>query len=428
MPTLVDGNTKDPGGSSSSSSADGPFTFTGVSGTNTIVGTSNGPDLAANQTFILIPAASNTGAVTLNGVAVKKSDGSTALSAGDLEANKAEFLLYDGSVYRLVEASVGLPILISQVTGLQAALDAKQNTPLSAADIPNHSAALLTSGTVGLARGGTGVDLSASGGTTKILAQDASQVISARDLVDGDLPSASRAAAIAAKAPVINLTSVGGTANAITATASGVTLAAGMVFAMAATLANTSTTVTANINGAGAITVKLPDGTTGPAVGDIVANKSQLYFYDGTYLRLLTGRPLAYADLPAKGLFRAPQQNNQSISSSLTDILYGTATVNTLPAIYASSKQWTFTTSGWYWMRTGVFVNANTADTRMIPSIDGTSTANPDAAGPVGSGACVSVLLYILAGSVLKFQCTGPTASTSNSHAYISDVEISGPF
>jgi hypothetical protein len=45
------------------------------------------------------------------------------------------------------------------------------------------------SGTAALAQGGTGVDLSASGGSTKILAQDASHVISARDLVSGDIPN-----------------------------------------------------------------------------------------------------------------------------------------------------------------------------------------------------------------------------------------------
>lgn len=113
------------------------------------------------------------------------------------------------------------------------------------------------------------------------------------------------------KAPVINLTSVGGTANAITATATGVTLAAGMIFAMAATLANSSTTVTVNINAAGAITVKLPDGTTGPAIGDIVANKMQFYEYDGTYLRLMSGRPIADGDLPSTS-------NNATISAIST--------------------------------------------------------------------------------------------------------------
>ncbi len=78
---------------------------------------------------------------------------------------------------------------VSDVPGLQAALDAKVDEPLGASDT-------LTS-----------LGLQASGGTTKILAQAADHTVSARDLVDGDLPSASRAAAIAAKADSSAVTS-----------------------------------------------------------------------------------------------------------------------------------------------------------------------------------------------------------------------------
>ena len=60
---------------------------------------------------------------------------------------------------------------------------------LVAADIPSLPASQITSGALALARGGTAVDLSASGGTTAILAQDASHVISARNLVAADIPS-----------------------------------------------------------------------------------------------------------------------------------------------------------------------------------------------------------------------------------------------
>lgn len=48
-------------------------------------------------------------------------------------------------------------------------------------------ASLITSGTTALANGGTNVDLSASGGTTSLLAQNASHVISARTLVAADI-------------------------------------------------------------------------------------------------------------------------------------------------------------------------------------------------------------------------------------------------
>lgn len=63
------------------------------------------------------------------------------------------------------------------------------NRVLAAGDLPNHSAALITTGALALARGGTNVDLSASGSATAILAQDASQVISARSLIAADIPS-----------------------------------------------------------------------------------------------------------------------------------------------------------------------------------------------------------------------------------------------
>jgi hypothetical protein len=57
--------------------------------------------------------------------------------------------------------------------------------------IATQNLTLSWNGQLALSRGGTNADLSASGGTTKILAQDASHVISARDLVAGDIPNLS---------------------------------------------------------------------------------------------------------------------------------------------------------------------------------------------------------------------------------------------
>lgn len=59
----------------------------------------------------------------------------------------------------------------------------------SVAQIPSLAASKITSGLLVMGVGGTGVDLSASGGTTFVLAQDASHVISARALVAADIPS-----------------------------------------------------------------------------------------------------------------------------------------------------------------------------------------------------------------------------------------------
>lgn len=51
------------------------------------------------------------------------------------------------------------------------------------------AASQITSGTVALARGGTGADLSATGAATAVLAQDASHTITARALIAADIPS-----------------------------------------------------------------------------------------------------------------------------------------------------------------------------------------------------------------------------------------------
>jgi hypothetical protein len=59
---------------------------------------------------------------------------------------------------------------------------------LVAADIPSLDISKITTGILSLSQGGTGQDLSSTGGTTKILAQNASHVISARNLVVADLP------------------------------------------------------------------------------------------------------------------------------------------------------------------------------------------------------------------------------------------------
>ena len=60
---------------------------------------------------------------------------------------------------------------------------------LVAADIPNLDASKITTGQIALARGGTAADLSATGSSTAVLAQDASHVISARSLIATDIPN-----------------------------------------------------------------------------------------------------------------------------------------------------------------------------------------------------------------------------------------------
>lgn len=102
---------------------DGLGSYTSVGGTaNAITATlASGVDPAQIRGAILVPASSNTGAVTLNGEAIK-SRGGTALSAGALVAGVAALLMRDGSAWRLMTGAVSE---ISDIAGLQAALDAK---------------------------------------------------------------------------------------------------------------------------------------------------------------------------------------------------------------------------------------------------------------------------------------------------------------
>jgi hypothetical protein len=60
---------------------------------------------------------------------------------------------------------------------------------LIVADLPSLPASQITSGQLALAQGGTNADLSASGSSTAFLAQSAGHTISARSIVDADLPS-----------------------------------------------------------------------------------------------------------------------------------------------------------------------------------------------------------------------------------------------
>lgn len=92
---------------------DGTETWLTVSGTNTITATAT-PTVAAyatGQTFRFLPAASNTGAVTINvdGVGAKAitKSGSTALTAGDLSAGVSVQVTYDGTQFQLISGAGG---------------------------------------------------------------------------------------------------------------------------------------------------------------------------------------------------------------------------------------------------------------------------------------------------------------------------------
>lgn len=102
----------------------------------------------------------------------------------------------------------------------------------STGQIPNLAASKITSGQLALAQGGTGVDLSASGSSTAFLAQNASQVISARSIAASDVPSldASKITTgqigLAQGGTGVDLSAAGGTSNFLAINASHVISAA----------------------------------------------------------------------------------------------------------------------------------------------------------------------------------------------------------
>jgi hypothetical protein len=123
-------------------------------------------------TIKVLIANNGTGAadINVNGLGVKSivNQDNTALVTGQIKVNFPAELMYN--------TTLGAFILLT---------DARYPTGIT------FAASQITSGLLAMTRGGTGVDLSAGGGTTMVLAQDASHVISARNLVAGDIPSLS---------------------------------------------------------------------------------------------------------------------------------------------------------------------------------------------------------------------------------------------
>lgn len=87
--------------------------LTSVSGTNTITATTTPApsSYVSGQTFRFVPAATNTGAVTINiaGLGAKSITklGSTALGAGDLTIGAATQITYDGTQFQLSSGAGG---------------------------------------------------------------------------------------------------------------------------------------------------------------------------------------------------------------------------------------------------------------------------------------------------------------------------------
>ena len=128
--------------------------------------------------------------LNVNGLGAKNivKEGGTNLAAGDLKANQVVSVVYNSQSdrFHLVGAggASGLDALTDVTVGgatpgqvLRKTSGEWQNATLSAADVGaaaashQHSGADITSGTVGLARGGTNANLSATGGANQVLKQ-----------------------------------------------------------------------------------------------------------------------------------------------------------------------------------------------------------------------------------------------------------------
>jgi hypothetical protein len=126
-----------------------------------------------------------------DGPTLLHTDGTDVVSLG-VRITSLDASLITSGVVALARGGTGVDLSASGGTTKVLAQDGSHVVSardLVAGDIPNLAASKITTGQLALARGGTGVDLSATGGTTKVLAQDASHVVSARDLIAADLPA-----------------------------------------------------------------------------------------------------------------------------------------------------------------------------------------------------------------------------------------------
>lgn len=229
--------------------------------------------------------------------------------------------------------------------------------------------------------------LSSSGGTGQVLKQKTAggapvaEALAASDLL---------AALASGKYAVLPFSNVAGTANAITAD-SGVTLAAGQFFSLVVGTTSTSTTVNLNPDGTSNKRIKGPDGRTDPAVGDLIAGRVVILYYDGTSFRLLLGAPVSATDntkLKLVGLFG--KSSDQTIrSATATDITFTTHVVrpgsDIAHSTSSSPANVTINTAGDYLfvalIQTIPTVNAAQVDFKASLFVGATEKARTDYAG-----------------------------------------------
>lgn len=140
----------------------GILTITSVSGSNTITGsTSPAPTLATNQKYLLLPAGTNTGAVTLNinsAGAKNVYAGNSALVGGELHANIPVLVEYDGTQFQILGPVFKQPTRTVTLSG-----SGTYTTPTGATRL---FVRLVGGGGAGGPGGGSGAANGGSGGIT----------------------------------------------------------------------------------------------------------------------------------------------------------------------------------------------------------------------------------------------------------------------
>lgn len=239
----------------------------GSAGTTTAYTASLTPaasDNTAGTIVNLVLGATNTGASTLavnSHAALPIRKNGVAVVAGDLVGGAAYTFITDATYWHVIGGggSAGSTNASSAFTtgqvplargGTGADLSAtggsgqyvKQNSAggvltvgaIAAGDLPNHSANLLTSGTVALARGGVGADLSATGGTGQFLKQTSSGgAVTVATIAAGDLPNHSTSLltsgqlALARGGTGADLSATGGTGQVLKQSSAGGTITVG---------------------------------------------------------------------------------------------------------------------------------------------------------------------------------------------------------
>jgi hypothetical protein len=143
--------------------------------------------------------------------------------------NNADLSATGGASQVLKQVSLGAAVTVGQLAFTDISGTA------STAQIPNLDASKITTGQIALARGGTAVDLSASGGTGFVLKQNSSHVISAAALVAADIPSlaasiiTSGTLALAQGGTNANLSATGGASQVLKQVSSGAAITVGQL-------------------------------------------------------------------------------------------------------------------------------------------------------------------------------------------------------